>query len=91
VPVALAPDAAAVMGKVPAVPKEEAALLARVVSSAWRLLPSPPRFRPFGIQLVTFADGRFFIGITEVQLGVISLRLDDLRAFHELSRLSTMW
>jgi hypothetical protein len=50
----------------------------------------PTGFRPLRVQFVTLAKGGLLIGIPEVELRMIPLRLQDLGPLHELARLSTM-
>jgi hypothetical protein len=45
-------------------------------------------FRPTRIPLVTFGSCGLFIGVAEIQLGMMTLRLQHLGPLRELSRLA---
>jgi hypothetical protein len=47
-------------------------------------------FGPVGIPLIAFTVRRFFIGITEVELGMIPLRLKHFGSLQQLPRLAAM-
>jgi hypothetical protein len=55
-----------------------------------RVLDLSARFRPLWVRLVAFTKRGFLIRVTEVELGVIPLRLEHLGALHELSRLTVV-
>jgi hypothetical protein len=57
------------------------------VLRGWRLSTS---FRPLRVQFVTFTKRGLLIGIPEVELRMIPLRLQDLGPLHELTRFSMM-
>jgi hypothetical protein len=47
-----------------------------------------PRFRPFRIGPIAFSSCSLFFRVAQVQFGMIALRLENIGAFSELSRLA---